>query len=53
MAEKAEVIGMGLYEELKKMEFVRDSEFGSGEERTELWVNEKAGMAVRLEWYPV
>jgi hypothetical protein len=28
-------------------------EYGHSEDRTEVWINEKAGMAVRIEWMRV
>jgi len=48
-----EVGRMSIYDELRKLGYEQDSEFGNSEERSEMWVNEKAGMAVQLNWFPV
>ena len=34
---------MGIYEELKKLGYEFDHEYGNSEERAEVWVNRKAG----------
>ena len=42
---------MGIHDELGKMGYVFEYEHGDSEERTEVWINRKAGMAVRIEWF--
>ena len=41
---------MGIGEELKKMGYQFEYESGDSEDRTEVWTNKEAGMAVRIEW---
>lgn len=41
---------MGIGDELRKLGYRFEYDHGDSEERTEVWVNEKAGMAVRIEW---
>ena len=41
---------MGVREELQREGYRFEYEHGDSEGRTEVWVNEKAGMAVRIEW---
>ena len=42
---------MGIHEELSKMGYRFEYERGDSEDRTEIWVNKEAGMAVRIEWF--
>ena len=42
---------MGIHDELTKMGYRFEYERGDSEERTEVWVNKEAGMAVRIEWF--
>ena len=44
---------MTIHDELQKLGYKFEYEHGDSEERTEVWVNEKAGMAVRIEWMRV
>ena len=48
--ELAEARRMTIHDELRKLGYKFEYEHGDSEERTEVWVNEKAGMAVRIEW---
>ena len=41
---------MGIHDELRKMGYCFEYEHGDSEDRTEVWVNEPAQMAVRIEW---
>jgi hypothetical protein len=42
---------MSIYTELAHMGYEFDHEFGDTEERTEVWVNRKAGIGIMLEWF--
>lgn len=42
---------MSVYAELAKMGYEHDHEYGSSEERAEVWVNRKTGMGVLIEWF--
>lgn len=42
---------MGIHEELGRMGYRFEYEHGDSEDRKEVWVNEEAGMAVRIEWF--
>ena len=53
MPEGTEVSEMGIHDELKREGFKFEYERYNGEDRTEVWTNEKAGMAVRIEWLKV
>jgi len=44
---------MTIHEELQKLGYKLEYEYGNSEDRTEVWINEKAGMAVRIEWMRV
>ena len=44
---------MGVREELQREGYRFEYEHGDSEDRTEVWVNEKAGMAVRIEWMKI
>ena len=41
---------MGIHEELRKQGYEFEYERHEGGDRTEVWVNKKAGMAIRIEW---
>ncbi len=51
--EPAEVDKMTIHEELRTLGYKLEYECGHSEDRTEVWINEKAGMAVRIEWMRV
>lgn len=42
---------MGIDEELQKQGYQFEYEHGDSEDRTQVWINKKAGMAVRIEWF--
>ena len=42
---------MGVHDELKKLGYRFEYEHGDSEDRTEVWINDEAGMAVRIEWF--
>jgi len=44
---------MTIQEELRKLGYKLEYEYGPNEDRTEVWINEEAGMAVRIEWMRV
>jgi hypothetical protein len=44
---------MSVGDELRKQGYKLEYEYGSTEDKTEVWVNDKAGMAVRVEWMRV
>jgi len=41
---------MGIEDELKRQGYELEYESSDGEDRKQVWVNEKLGMAVRIEW---
>jgi len=41
---------MSIADELRNLGYKLEYEYGDSEDRTEVWVNKKAGMAVRIEW---
>jgi len=41
---------MGVAEELKKEGYGLEYEYDEGEDHTEVWTNEQAGKAVRIQW---
>ena len=41
---------MGIHDELKRGGYKFEYERNNGEDRTEVWTSEMAGMAVRIEW---
>ncbi len=41
---------MSVDDELRKQGYKLEYEYGNSEDRTEVWINEQAGMAVRIEW---
>jgi len=51
--EPPEVNRMSIGEELRELGYKLEYEYGHSEDRTEVWTNEKAGMAVRIEWMRV
>lgn len=44
---------MGIYEELKKMGYCFEYQHRRGKDRIEVWTNEEAEMAVRIEWMKI
>ena len=42
---------MRIHDEFKKMGYQFEYDHGDSEDRTEVWINKKAGMAVRIEWF--
>jgi len=44
---------MTIHDELRKLGYKLEYEYGHNEDRTEVWINENAGMAVRIEWMSV
>jgi len=44
---------MGIEDELKKQGYELEYESTDGHDRKQVWVNEKLGMAVRIEWMRV
>ena len=41
---------MGICETLREEGYVFEYDHGNREERTEVWINKEAKMAVRIEW---
>ena len=44
---------MGIADELRNQGYKLEYEYGRSGDLTEVWVNKKAGMAVRIEWMSV
>ena len=44
---------MSIGDELRKLGYKLEYEYGRNEDRTEVWINEQGGMAVRIEWMRV
>jgi len=44
---------MTIHDELRKLGYKLEYEYATNEDRTEVWINEKAGTAVRIEWMRV
>ena len=44
---------MGIREALREEGYVFEYDHGDGEDRTEVWINEKAKMAIRIEWMKI
>ena len=44
---------MGIHDELRKQGYEFEYDRHDGEDRTEVWTNKKAGMAVRIEWLKI
>jgi hypothetical protein len=42
---------MSIGDELKEQGYQFEYEHGDSEGRTEVWINRKIGMAVRIEWF--
>ena len=42
---------MSIQDELEKLGYEFDHEYGDSEERREVWVNRGAGMGVAIEWF--
>jgi hypothetical protein len=53
LLEIVEVRRMTIHDELRKLGYEFGYEHGDTEERIEVWVNEKAGIVVRIEWMTV
>ena len=48
--ELVEVRRMSIGDELRRLGYRFEYDYGDSEDRTEVWINDKAGMAVRIEW---
>ena len=44
---------MGIADELKRQGYKLEYEHGDGEDHTEVWINDEAGMAVKIEWMKI
>jgi len=44
---------MSVSDELRRQGYKLEYEYGNSEDKTEVWINETAGMAVRIEWMRV
>ena len=44
---------MGSADGLKRQGYGLEYEYGDGEDHTEVWINQEARMAVRIEWMKV
>jgi len=44
---------MGIAEELRNQGYELEYEYGDSEDHTEVWINTKEGMAVKVEWMRV
>jgi hypothetical protein len=42
---------MSIYDELKKLGYRFEPEYGCSEDKAEVWINKKAQMGVRIEWF--
>ena len=42
---------MSIYDELKKLGYQFESEYGCSEDRAEVWINKTTQMGVRVEWF--
>ena len=42
---------MGICDELKRQGYEFDHEYGSSEDRMEVWVNRKTGRGILIEWF--
>jgi len=51
--ELPEVNSMTIHDELRTLGYTLEYEYGNSEDQTEVWINEKLGMAVRIEWIRV
>ena len=46
-------MGESIREALRAEGYAFEYDYGYGEDRTEVWVNEEAKMAVRIEWMKI
>jgi len=53
LREPPEVNRMTIADELRTLGYKLEYEYGHSGDRTEVWINEKLGMAVRIEWMRV
>ena len=44
------MIQIGIREALREEGYVFEYDHGNGEDRTEVWINKEAKMAIRIEW---
>ena len=44
---------MGIHDELRRTGYTFEYDYGDSEDRTEVWTNKEAGMAVRIEWMKI
>ena len=44
---------MGIHDELRNMGYTFEYDYGDSEDRTEVWTNKEASMAVRIEWMKI
>lgn len=42
---------MSIYDEIRKLGYEFDHDYGCSEERTEVWVNRSTGMGIAIEWF--
>jgi len=42
---------MSIYDELSRLGYEFDHEYGDSEEKAEVWVNRKTGTGVLIEWF--
>ncbi len=53
LREPAEGDRMTIHEVLRNLGYKLEYEYGNSEDRAEVWIDEAAGMAVRIEWMRV
>jgi len=53
LPEPAGMSKMSVADELRKLGYKLEYEYGHSEDRTEVRINEKAGTAVRIEWMTI
>ena len=44
---------MSIYDELSRLGYEFDHEYGNSEERMEVWVNREKGTGVMIEWFNI
>lgn len=44
---------MRIHDALREEGFVFEYDYADGEDRTEIWVNEKQSMSVRIQWLKI
>jgi hypothetical protein len=44
---------MSIQDELKKEGYAFEYEHGDSEEKTEVWINRSARLAIRIEWFRI